>query len=177
MVDEYKGKVRVVYKHFVVHPDTVMDAHLASCAAGKQKKFLQFKKAFWKDGFGEYAKTRDPSKLGKKTIDAIAKKLGLDKGKLESDMKGACSEQIKKDMMVLNTFGVSGTPSFFINGKFSMFSGPAAFRQLIDAELAEAAKSGVPADQYYQKVVMDKGLKKFRSKAEAQADPNANKGG
>lgn len=167
MVKKYDGKVRVVYKHFVVHPDTVMDAHLAACAADKQGKFMPFKNAFWEQGFGEYSKTRDPSKLGEATIMAIAGELGLDKGKLTADMKGVCAGQIQSEMKGMNTFGVSGTPSFFVNGKFTMFSDPRAFIALIDEALAEVEASGVPAAEYYDKVVMGQGLKQFRSKADA----------
>ena len=42
---EYDGKVRVVYKNMVVHPQVVTKAHLAGCAAGKQGKFVEFKNA------------------------------------------------------------------------------------------------------------------------------------
>ena len=42
MVKKYDGKVRVVYKNFVVHPDTATDAHLAACAASKQGKIKDF---------------------------------------------------------------------------------------------------------------------------------------
>ena len=171
MVDQYNGKVRVVYKHFVVHPDTVMGAHVAACAAGKQGKFLEFTHAFWEQGFGEYAKTRDPSKLGEPTIMAIAGQLALDKGKIAAEMKGGeCASKIQEDMKILNNFGVSGTPSFFINGKFTMFSDPRTFTAQIDEAIKEVEASGVPAAEYYQKVVMGQGLKTFRSKADAAKD-------
>jgi protein-disulfide isomerase len=153
-----------------------MGAHQAACAAGKQGKFVEFAHEFWKQGFGAYARTRDPAALGSDTIAKIVKQLGLDKAKLDADMKGACAEQIRKDMAELNKFGVNGTPSFFVNGKFSMFSGPAAFKKLIDDELVAVKSSGVPAGEYYQKVVMEKGLKKFRSKADANK-AGTNKGG
>ena len=67
-------------------------------------------------------------------------------------------------MAELNKFGVSGTPSFFVNGKFTMFSGQEPFKALIDSELKEVQASGVPPAEYYQKVVVEKGEKKFKSK-------------
>lgn len=162
------GKVRVVYKNFVVHPERVMPAHMAACAAGKQGKFLEFKHAWWEKGYGEYAKTRDPGKLGEPTILAIAKDIGLDMNKFNADRKGEeCKAQIAADMKELNKFGVNGTPSFFVNGKFTMFSGPGPLNAMIDKAVADVGSSGVPAADYYQKVVIDKGLKKFRSKADA----------
>ena len=48
----------------VVHPQYVTDAHNAGCAAAKQGKFVEFKKAFWDKAFGPYAAQHDPSKLG-----------------------------------------------------------------------------------------------------------------
>lgn len=168
MVKEYDGKVRVVYKNFVVHPDRVTEAHMAACAAGKQGKFPEFMKAFWDKAFTAYAQTRDASALGEDNIVKIAADLGLNVAKLKEDMKGEeCKQRLAADMRELSKFRVSGTPSFFVNGKFTMFSGPEPFKALIDAELKEVASSGVPADQYYQKVVMEKGKKTFVSKKDA----------
>lgn len=155
------GKVRVVYKNFVVHPERVMPAHLAGCAAGKQGKFLEFKHAWWTKAYAAH-------KLGEPTILAIAKDIGLDMAKFDADRKGdQCKQQIGADMKELNKFGVNGTPSFFINGKFTMFSGPGPLKAMIDQAAADVGSSGVPAAQYYQKVVLEQGLKKFRSKKDA----------
>jgi len=163
----------VVYKNFVVHPETVMQVHLAACAADKQGKFLDFKRLYWKKGFAAYAQSHDPSAIDEQHLLAIAAEVGLDKNKLSTDMKSAeCHAHIQTDMNELDKFGVNATPSFFINGKFSMFSGPDAFNAAIDAALADVAKSGVPAEQYYEKVVMGQGLKTFRSKKDAQAAKN-----
>lgn len=168
MVKEYDGKVRVVYKNFVVHPDTVMEAHLAGCAANQQGKFKEFSDLFWDKGFGAYAQTQDPRMMGGENLLKIADDAGLDRKKLQADMNGdTCKAQIQGDMAQLNKFGVGGTPAFFVNGKFTMFSSPQAFKQLVDSELAAVASSGVPADQYYAKVVMEQGLKTFRSKKDA----------
>jgi len=164
IVKKYDGKVRVVYKNFVVHPDTVLDAHLAGCAANKQGKFKAYKDAFWEKGFRAYAQSRDPSMLGKDNIMKIAKGAGLDVAKLQSDMSSDdCRARVQADMAELSKFGVNGTPSFFVNGKFTMFSSPGAFTALIDKELGEVEASGVPAAEYYQKVVMAQGEKAFKS--------------
>ena len=107
---EYDGKVRVVFKNMVVHPQVVMDAHKAGCAAGKQQKFIAYKDAFWEKAFLPYASARDPSKLGKDNIMAIAKDIGLDTAKLEADMNGEdCNKQIQDDMQELQKFHVNAT--------------------------------------------------------------------
>lgn len=165
---EYDGKVRVVFKHMVVHPQTVTKAHLAGCAAGKQGKFVPFYHAFWDKAFTPYAQTRDPSKLGEENIMAIGKELGLDTAKLKADMDGQeCQAFVQADMQELSKFKVSGTPAFFINGKFVGGALPKeGFKQIIDERLKVAEQSGVPAASYYQQEIMGKGEKQFRSAAD-----------
>lgn len=168
MVKEYGGKVRVVYKNFVVHPDAVMDAHLAGCAAAKQGKFPAYYKTFWEKGFGAYKQSRDPASMNADAIAKMAGEVGIDVAKLQADMKSdECKQLVSADMAELNKFGINGTPSFFVNGKFTMFSDPAAFKAMIDKEIAEAEASG-KAEGYYENVVMKEGEKKFRSKKDAK---------
>jgi protein-disulfide isomerase len=165
LVKEYNGKVRVVYTNFVVHPPA-KPAHLASCAAAKQGKYNEFKTAFWEKGFLPYAQSRDPSKLGEDNIMAIAKDLGLDTAKLKTDMATPeCEARIQGDMNEMQKFHVNATPTFFINGKHVGGALPKeGFKQIIDEQLKTAEASGVPAAEYYDKVVLAKGEKQFRSK-------------
>ena len=144
----------------------MLDAHLAGCAANKQGKFKEFKDAFWVKGFQAYANDRDPSKLAKDNILKMSKEAGIDVKKLEADMAGdECKNLVQGDMAELSKFGVNGTPSFFVNGRFTMFSGPGPLAELIAEELAAVEASGVPAAEYYDKVVMAKGEKQFKSAA------------
>jgi protein-disulfide isomerase len=157
--------VRVVFKNLVVHPQVVMTAHKAGCAAAKQQKFAAFKNAFWDKAYGPYAANRDNSKLGEENIMAIAKDIGLDTTKLKSDMEGSdCQAQIERDMQELAKFHVNATPSFFINGKHLGGALPKEqFKQIIDERLKVAEASGVSGADYYDKEVMGKGEKQFRS--------------
>ncbi|HET9623139.1 MAG TPA: thioredoxin domain-containing protein [Kofleriaceae bacterium] len=173
IVKEYNGKVRVVYTNLVVHPPA-KEAHLASCAAAKQGKYMQFKNSFWEKGYMPYAQSKgqDVAKLGDDNIYAIAKDVGLDVEKLKTDMKSAdCESRITNDMNELQKFHVQATPTFFVNGKFIGGAIPKEqFKKIIDEKLAEAEKSGVPGDKYYDDVVLAKGEKQFRSKV----DPKPN---
>jgi predicted DsbA family dithiol-disulfide isomerase len=161
-----------VFKNMVVHPQVVTDAHNAGCAAAKQGKFVAFKNAFWEKAFLPYQSARDPSKLGVDNIMAIAKDLGLDTAKLKADMDGPdCKAQVGNDMSELAKFHVSSTPSFFINGRFLGGALPKSeFKKIIDDRLKVAEASGVPGADYYEKEVMGKGEKQFRSKM----DPKPN---
>ena len=160
------GKVRVVYKNMVVHPQIVMKGHLGGCAAAKQGKFVEYRHVWWEKAFAPYAAARDPSKLGEDTIISIAKDLKLDEAKFKADMDSPdCAAHVKQDMAELEKWHVNATPSFFMNGKPFQWSGqPDAFKSAIDDELKKVESSGVPCADYYQKEVMDKGEKQFKSK-------------
>jgi predicted DsbA family dithiol-disulfide isomerase len=159
----------VVFKNMVIHPP-VADAHRAGCAAAKQGKFIEFKNAFWDKGFGPYAASggKDTASLGPDNILKIAQSVGLDTAKLKADIDGTeCKAQIEADMSELAKWHVSGTPFFFINGKTINGALPKdAFKQVIDERLKIAEASGVPGASYYEKEIMGKGEKQFRSKAD-----------
>jgi protein-disulfide isomerase len=157
--------VRVVFKNLVVHPQIVTAAHKAGCAAAKQGKFVPFKNAFWEKAFGPYAAQRDQSKLGEANIMVIAKDIGLDPAKLKTDMESPdCQQMLDSDMKELAKFRVNSTPSFFINGKHLGGALPKEqFKAIIDERLKVAEASGVSGADYYEKEIMGKGEKQFRS--------------
>jgi hypothetical protein len=71
----------------------------------------------------------------------------------------------------MTKFHVNATPTFFINGKSIDGALPKErFKALIDEQLKVVEQSGVAPGEYYAKVVMAKGEKQFRSKA----DPKPN---
>jgi predicted DsbA family dithiol-disulfide isomerase len=150
----------------VVHPQVVMDAHKAGCAAALQGKFVAFKDAFWEKAFDAYATSHDQAKLGMDNIMTIAGGIGLDTAKLKTDMEGPeCKAQIDNDMAELQKFKVSGTPFFFINGKTLNGALPKEeFKKIIEERIKVAEASGVSSAEYYDKEVMAKGEKQFRSK-------------
>lgn len=150
---EYDGKVRVVFKNMVVHPQ-VMNAHLAGCAAGKQGKFQKFKALFWEKGF----KAR---KMDDENIEAIAKEAGLNMDKFKTDMTGDCKAFVQNDMNELQKFKVNSTPTFFVNGTHVGGALPKeSFKQMIDEKLKIADGQA----DYYDKVIMATGVKQFQSK-------------
>jgi protein-disulfide isomerase len=157
--------VRVVLKHFVVHPQQVAAAHLAACAAARQGKFEAFYQAFWTQGFEAYRDQRDPSLLGEDKVYEIARGVGLDVGRLRADMPG-CQRVITADEEELRKFKVGGTPAFFINGEFIGGGIPKEmFKQYIDAKLAIAERSGVPGAVYYEQEIRAKGEKSVQRPA------------
>jgi len=170
-VKDFNGKVRVVYKNMVVHPQIVMKGHLAGCAASKQQKFDEFRHTWWEKAYGPYASAHDPSKLGDESIMAIAKDLHLDEAKFKADMDSEqCKQQVNGDMAELQKWHVNATPSLFINGRVFGWNGqPDAFKNAIDEEIKKVEASGVPCGEYYEKFVMEKGEKTFKSKKESKS--------
>ena len=131
--------MRVVFKNMVVHPQ-VMNAHLAGCAAGRQKKFPQFKAAFWEKGF----KAR---KMADSDIEEIAKGVGLDMARFKTDIAGDyCKNLVQGDMAELQKFKVNATPAFFVNGTFV---GGALPKENFKAMIEEKLKTAGDQKDYY----------------------------
>ncbi len=174
---KYGNDLRVVFKQYVVHPQTATAPALALCASAKQGKFLQMDELIWDKGFKARAFDKDaaPAEAGGQSqkcwesaagcplVIGYAQELGLNIDKFKADMKGECQAQIQRDQRELQALSVSATPSFFVNGRFLAGAMPIDnFVTLIDEELKKAnekIQAGVPAASYYQQVVLDKGLK------------------
>jgi protein-disulfide isomerase len=171
LVKEYDGKVRVVYMNLLVHPPA-QAAHQYSCAAAKQQKYLAWKDAWWSKGFQPYAQSggRDQSSLSEDNILKFSGELGLDTAKLKADANSnECKQRIADDAKELEKFHVNATPGLFINGTFISGAIPKdEFKTIIDEKLKIAQTSGVTGAAYYDKEVMGKGLKQFKSKADSK---------
>ncbi|MEZ4400354.1 MAG: thioredoxin domain-containing protein [Kofleriaceae bacterium] len=151
----YGDKVRIVYKTFVVHPQVATYPAQAACAANRQGKFWQLDRLLWDEAYAN--RKFDPA-----SIDALAAKAGLDPTRYQLDVAGPCVRIVADEMAELSKFAVTGTPAFFINGRFLSGAQPIeAFKALIDEELAKAqaaVKRGVKPAKYYQQEIVDKGL-------------------
>lgn len=131
ILSTYAGKVRYVFRDFPLgfHDQAKMVANAANCA-NEQGKYWDYNKHLW-----------DMQGQGKFTIEklkALAAELKFDTGKFNScaDSNKYFSE-IEKDIQDGAAAGVSGTPAYFINGKFLSGAQPFEnFKQIIDEELA-----------------------------------------
>ena len=108
ILEKYKGKVRIAYKHLPLdfHKNAV-SAALASAAANEQDKFWEFHDGLF----------ANQTNLNQATYDKIAKELGLDMTKFAADMKSEkLADKVAKDTAEAKSFGIGGTPHFLING-------------------------------------------------------------
>jgi protein-disulfide isomerase/Spy/CpxP family protein refolding chaperone len=128
--EKYGDRVRLVFMDFPLnfHPHAMPAASAARCAGG-QGKFWEYHDALF----------ADQSKLEPADLKATAKNLGLDTGKFNACFaKGQYDQAIQKDLDEGRKLNVSGTPTFFIDGREIVGAQPAEnFTSIIDQELAK----------------------------------------
>jgi protein-disulfide isomerase len=170
---KYGNDLRIVYRNLIVHPSTATAAALASCAAAKQNKFEALDTALWEDGFKarrfDVLKTApDPqcwatSESCSNAI-AFARDAHLDLARFKSDMR-TCEAEVQADMRQLTTFGITATPTFFINGRYLSGAMPIeTFESLVDDVLKTANAriiAGGSKATYYRTWVLGQGLTKL----------------
>ena len=125
----YKDNVRMVWKHLPLedlHP-SALSAATASEAANKQGKFWEYHDKL-------FANQR---KFSSEQLRQYASEIGLNMSKFDADMADpATKKRITDDAAEANSLGVTGTPGFFINGRFLNGAQPfEAFSAAINAEL------------------------------------------
>jgi protein-disulfide isomerase len=154
VLDEYGDDVRLVHKTFLVHPDVARTPALAACAANIQGKFAAMEPLIWDKGF----KAR---KLDAENLTALAREAGLDIDRFKADMASKeCEARVAADHRQLAQVGVSGTPAFYVNGRWLPRRSKADFKRLIDEELAKAKTriaDGTEAGSYYAEWIEKKG--------------------
>jgi protein-disulfide isomerase len=129
----YPKDVRFVYKQFPleqIHANA-MNAAKASMAAGNQGKFWEMHDELFKIS----------RNLAMDEIRKKAELIGLDMKKFDADMASAETEKIvRDDLEVGRSADVTGTPTFFLNGKRV----PSTSRSLegLKAMVDEALKQG-----------------------------------
>lgn len=135
--------MRIVWKHQPLdfHKDALL-AHLASMAAHEQGKFWEYHDKLF----------TSPTKLKLADLRGYARELGLDMQRFEQSVTSARHrEAIEADKAEATALGSTGTPAFFVNGRFLSGAKPFdEFARLINAELRrrnlpvppEAAQAG-----------------------------------
>lgn len=126
------GKVKFVYKDFPlssIHPTAQKAAEAARCA-GEQGKYWEMHDLL-------FEKQDEWAPLGAAKLKDYASDLSLDTAAYNSCLDtGKYAPAVQKDFNEGSSFGVSGTPSFFVNGYQIVGAQPyAAFQQIIEQEL------------------------------------------
>lgn len=122
------GKVKFVLRDFPLpFHEFSAKAHEAAECADDQSKFWEMHDLLFSN----------QDKLSITDLKGYAKSLGLDQTKFDSCLdSGKYTSEIQKDISDGAAAGVSGTPSFFINGQMLVGAQPySAFEQAINAAL------------------------------------------
>ena len=129
---EYGDKVRIAFKHMPlsIHSQAPA-AHAAAEAAHRQGKF-------WEMHDKIFANQRD---MGEATLERYAREIGLDLARYAKDIDSEdVKNKISKDLEQAQELSVTGTPSFFINGKFLSGAQPFAnFKRMIDEAIEKSS--------------------------------------
>ncbi len=126
----YGDQVAIAFKNYPLgfhqHAQLAAEAGLAAHEQGK----------FWKmhDVLFENQKA-----LERPSLEKYAQDVGLDLAKFKAALdSGKFRDQVQKDMAAASSVGISGTPSFLINGRLVVGAKPfEEFKAIIDEELAK----------------------------------------
>jgi len=124
------GKVKYVYRDFPLgfHPQANAAAEAAECA-DEQGEFWDYHSLIF----------NNQATLGRDLYISLAGQLNLDVNKFTQCIdNGEMKQEVQADASYGSQIGVSGTPTFFINGIKLVGAQPyVAFQQVIEAELAK----------------------------------------
>jgi protein-disulfide isomerase len=127
---EYGDKVQIAFKHMPLSMHTkARPAHAAAEAARMQGKFWEMHDLIFADQRG----------MSEEKYLEYATQLGLDIDKFKKDSASPEVEaRIASDYAEATKLGVTGTPAFFVNGRFLSGAQPfASFKVVIDKELVQ----------------------------------------
>lgn len=128
MTEQYPDDVRIVFKHMPLSfHQNAPAAHAAAEAANMQGKFWEMHDRIFKN----------QRNLSVATFEQYAKEIGLDVEQYKKDLTAPkAKKRIEDDTSQARKLGATGTPAFFINGRFLSGSQPIeSFKRLIDEVL------------------------------------------
>ena len=106
------GKVRLIYKHFVVEGNESLLAAEASECAAEQNKFWPYYDLLMQ---AHFSPSREDVTLA--TLQEFAQTVGLNMDTFNDSMNsGKFKDKINRDAEEGAAAGVTGTPTFFVNG-------------------------------------------------------------
>lgn len=123
-----------MWKHFPLdfHKDAPL-AHLASIAAGEQGKFHEYKEKVF----------ANQQKLKRDDLIGYARDIKLDVKKFQQALDQKSGQaMMDADIAEMKALGITGTPGFFVNGRF--LSGAKPFNDFATSINAELTKLGRP---------------------------------
>jgi len=116
VVQKYNNRIKFIVRNFPVeetHPGSTVLSEIASCANDQGRFWIMHDLLFQNQGSLGASLTQDQ-------IDGLGNQIGLDMDKYHSCLKDANNAtriKISRDYADGMKYGISGTPTFFINGQ------------------------------------------------------------
>lgn len=135
ILDTYGDSVRLVYRDFPlssIHPQAEKSAEAAQCAH-QQGKFWEYHDLLFEN--------QQALDIG--SLKVYAQQLGLDSEAFDDCLdSGHFATEVEQDLTDGVNYGVTATPTFFVNGRLVRGAQPlSVFQALIDEELAKQGSS------------------------------------
>jgi protein-disulfide isomerase len=131
ILEDYEGEIRYVVRYFANHNNSALAA-AATEAAGAQGKYWEMQALLFErqPEWGEKSGSQADKFL------TYAGSLGLDKEKFAADMqKSEYLTKVERDFRDARALGLTGTPSFFVNGQQVYGMNGEKLRALIETAL------------------------------------------
>ncbi len=157
----YEDQIRFEYRHFPLisnHPHAVAAGRAAE-AAGQQGKFFEMHDQLFANQ-AAWSASANPRAF----FDRYAEEIGLDMEQFKSNMRAS----VLRDRVIdghneARDLGLTGTPTFFLNGERMTYTTFQDFMALVDAAVNEAGGGAVlPSDTETEEIEVE---------AEASIDP------
>jgi protein-disulfide isomerase len=135
ILNTYGDSVRLVYRDFPltsIHPQAQKAAEAAQCAH-EEGKYWEYHDLLF----------QNQQALDVVNLKAYAEKVGLDTEAFDDCLdSGRFASEVSKDLTDGQVYGVTATPTFFINGRLVRGAQPfSVFQALIEEELAKQQQS------------------------------------
>ena len=127
IINEYGNKVRFVVRDFplAMHENAFLAAQ-AAAAANAQGKFFEYTELLY----------NNQKSLDADSLKRFATELNLDRARFDADLESRkFADEIRKDMADGKAYGVSGTPTIFVNGVKVRHLSARDFRKAIERAL------------------------------------------
>ena len=133
LMEQFAGQIRFVYKDYPLpsHPDAFKAAEAGNCAHEQGR--------FWELHDTMFA---SQGALGVEELKGYAADLGLDTEAFDACLdSGRHAAAVNRDLRIGTSYGVSSTPTLFLNGRAVLGAAPyETFVEIIREELAAAAR-------------------------------------
>jgi protein-disulfide isomerase len=144
VLTEYGDKITFQFRNFPLtgrHPNAFAAARAAEAAslqdkAGSHDKYWAMHDALYQpSNWQDWTNSKDPNTF----FDTYATQIGLNQDQFKKDFASdKVNNLINADLSEGNRLGITGTPTFFVDGKkVTIANDPAAFKKVLDAEIAK----------------------------------------